>query len=673
MQLQCKSSVSGAVVCAPAMRIATALVLALALGAPAGVLSEKRDANSSHGAVRVHDRPLFVAEHAQLQLPGKYIKTLFLELTQAQRIVAVPVHDGEVADTIAADFFRQYDLAFDDQYIPVHNSIAAIQQGLEGLDGIADISQSQVDPLVAAAAKTHPVLAALDQHSQVLTDVTVHITRGGAVFTLSLRVLEGDLPETAVQRWEAAVAGEEGGWGRYGGVLTHQERSNVLEEVEEQMLLVLVREDDIAARMRGWAAGGGANKTPPFKWESLRGTLLTAPLPPPTAVNSARREGTDEEVADAVAAQEMIYKMQYPAECRGRRAVVNSFDGAVWGLAVNVHYMSLLLNYCILTNRTLVSAQPDYWNYAGKRCSDGWECYMEPLSKCSEGHVWQPYTSDIRDDIRLDYRKYLYKVDTSSEQTLYFRNVDGPWLQKLLSPEYQLYVPERFRHRGLLWWRSQLTRYLFRPKPFVKEYIAHRRAAMGWPAGSGRGGLVGLHVRHGDKSWDVMHQGSFIGPLAPYIAKAQRLCAEGAAGAGPGLSMGGCGSTSRYFLSTDDTSVLQEAEKMGLDAIWDAEEARYNGTHVYATLGVSDKKWPGFPGNDANVDTVLYALDSIKSIMLLADTARFIGTATSCFSRLVLQLRVASGLDTVQLGTSDAWTVDSDPRYPASPGWFVDP
>ncbi|MGB1596238.1 MAG: hypothetical protein ACPIOQ_25980, partial [Promethearchaeia archaeon] len=171
------------------MRIATALVLALALGAPAGVLSEKRDANSSYGAVRVHDRPLFVAEHAQLQLPGKYIKTLFLELTQAQRIVAVPVHDGEVADTIAADFFRQYDLAFDDQYIPVHNSIAAIQQGLEGLDGIADISQSQVDPLVAAAAKTHPVLAALDQHSQVLTDVTVHITRGGAVFTLSLRVL----------------------------------------------------------------------------------------------------------------------------------------------------------------------------------------------------------------------------------------------------------------------------------------------------------------------------------------------------------------------------------------------------------------------------------------------------------------------------------------------------
>jgi hypothetical protein len=40
----------------------------------------------------------------------------------------------------------------------------------------------------------------------------------------------------------------------------------------------------------------------------------------------------------------------------------------------------------------------------------GWECYFEPVSKCSESHVWEPYTSDIRDDIKLDYRKFLYKV-----------------------------------------------------------------------------------------------------------------------------------------------------------------------------------------------------------------------------------------------------------------------
>jgi hypothetical protein len=49
----------------------------------------------------------------------------------------------------------------------------------------------------------------------------------------------------------------------------------------------------------------------------------------------------------------------------------------------------------------------------------------------------------------------------------------------------------------------------------------------------------------------------------------------------------------------------------------------------------------------------------------------FVGTATSCFSRLVYQLRVAGHLSPPDLG--DAWTVDSDPRYPESPGWFADP
>jgi hypothetical protein len=35
----------------------------------------------------------------------------------------------------------------------------------------------------------------------------------------------------------------------------------------------------------------------------------------------------------------------------------------------------------------------------------------------------------------------------------------------------------------------------------------------------------------------------------------------------------------------------------------------------------------------------MYALDTIKSIVLLSEATNFIGTATSCFSRLVLQLR----------------------------------
>lgn len=84
-------------------------------------------------------------------------------------------------------------------------------------------------------------------------------------------------------------------------------------------------------------------------------------------------------------------------------------------------------------------------------------------------------------------------------------------------------------------------------------------------------------------------------------------------------------------------------------------------------------RWPGFPGNDENVDTFRYALDSIKSVILLSRADYFVGSATSCFSRLVYQLRIARGIESGGMG--DGWTVDSDPRYREKGwiGWFMDP
>ena len=63
--------------------------------------------------------------------------------------------------------------------------------------------------------------------------------------------------------------------------------------------------------------------------------------------------------------------------------------------------------------------------------------YIYMYNMCIYTYI-QPYTTDIRNDIKLDYRKYLYKVDTSREHTLYFKNVDGPWLTNLNTPEIQV-------------------------------------------------------------------------------------------------------------------------------------------------------------------------------------------------------------------------------------------
>jgi hypothetical protein len=204
---------------------------------------------------------------------------------------------------LAADFFRANKLEFNDQYIDVHNAISAIQQGHNSVDSVPDISRSKVDPGYAARARKHPFLAALDEEARILTEVQVHLRRtadigaqgevlGGSggeggreghegrealgasegrealdasPVTFRIRVYEGEFPEQAVARWEREVVmrghrgdGGMGPGGRGGGrELTSIERANVLDQVSEEVVEILMREDAVAYAQRGWAAGGG--------------------------------------------------------------------------------------------------------------------------------------------------------------------------------------------------------------------------------------------------------------------------------------------------------------------------------------------------------------------------------------------------------------------------------
>lgn len=69
---------------------------------------------------------------------------------------------------------------------------------------------------------------------------------------------------------------------------------------------------------------------------------------------------------------------------------------AYWGFAANVNFMTVIFNYALRTNRIVITANPDRWNYAGKDCSAGWECYFRPLTNCTMADAWEPYTTDPR-------------------------------------------------------------------------------------------------------------------------------------------------------------------------------------------------------------------------------------------------------------------------------------
>lgn len=337
---------------------------------------------------------------------------------------------------------------------------------------------------------------------------------------------------------------------------------------------------------------------------------------------------------DEAAAARFLWEHQHPAACSERKALVYMHDRAYWGFAANVHFMTVAFNYALAFNRTFLSMESDHWNYGGRDCRYGWQCYFQPLSSCSEGDVWEPYTLPIRLDHWWDYRGYLYRVDTQGARTLYYGNVDGPWQEVIGNRRgphggpVRHWIPELFRHKGLLWWRAQLTRYLMRPKGWVLGYINERRAALALPISPlAARGVVGLHVRRGDKSYD-QYQGSFFGSIDSYIAKARALNPE----------------ATTIFVSTDDPAVIEgipvTAHRHQMTVIHDDLEPRFNGTHIYAPPGISLARWPAFPGNDPNVNTTLYALETIKSIWLLAFACEdFVGTVTSSMSRLIYQVR----------------------------------
>ncbi|EKX32019.1 hypothetical protein GUITHDRAFT_148912 [Guillardia theta CCMP2712] len=486
---------------------------------------DARNVAASH-KVSVEGPAVYVDEHARMRIkPGQYLKTVLLRVEGHSSPIAIPVHDGEVADLIAASFFRQYNLPFDESYIPVHNTIAAV---LKREQGPEDISKSRVDPKIAAQVAAHPFLESSDKNKNVFLVVEIHFERGGGAGgkTLLFEVMEGEEPLDAVARHKDAQD------------LSEVEREFAVKHVTDRIIDKLLLEEKKVAEMQR-----GDRIAAMFGVEATSSQTLQSPLRHDSDPSWRRTDPDDLRDQDRV--QEMLFHLQHPPSCSDRNLVVFSMDRAIWGLAVNIHFLTLLLNFCWRHNRTLVTADPDHWNYAGRECTRGWECFFHPISSCREDDVWQPYTSDIRNDILFDFRGYLYQVDTSTQRVLHFSNVDGPWLQLLSQEEYRLFLPETFRHRGHLWWRSQLTKFVMREKPFVRRYVEERRTAIGWHRD-----LVALHVRHGDKSWDVAHQASYMGGLQPYLDKAARLA-------------GGQRGQLRYFISTDDPGVLEEAQVTG--------------------------------------------------------------------------------------------------------------
>jgi hypothetical protein len=145
-------------------------------------------------------------------------------------------------------------------------------------------------------------------------------------------VMEGEPPEAAVER---AAAGRPG--------VSPAARRRATAALRRRMLRQLAREqqalDDLVPPYDDhltWARAPGMPPPPPAPDGPEHAARARGPLP---AVQN-RADAAEER--DQAAAQAALHAMQFPpGGCGdGRRVLVARFDRAVWGLAVNVHYLT---------------------------------------------------------------------------------------------------------------------------------------------------------------------------------------------------------------------------------------------------------------------------------------------------------------------------------------------
>jgi hypothetical protein len=242
------------------------------------------------------------------------------------------------------------------------------------------------------------------------------------------------------------------------------------------------------------------------------------------------------------------------------------------------------------------------------------------------------------------------------------------WFQEplvyLIDPYYQFKLKKRFEDQNIpleftttvnktadnissiqLWWRSQLTLYLFRPNQLTRDYIREAKSRIGWPSRDTLGYdpyVVSVHVRHGDKVIETKAGGggnSMIKSarlyqpweyfmLVPDIPRVQEHLKRHP------------NSKVYVYLASDDPAVINETAKpiyaeKGLVFLIDKQETRNNGIDFIPGRGRLDM--------GTKVDVTTHSLDALKNLWLLGEGDFWVGTFSSCFGKVAYQLMYGWG------------------------------
>lgn len=232
-------------------------------------------------------------------------------------------------------------------------------------------------------------------------------------------------------------------------------------------------------------------------------------------------------------------------------------------------------------------------------------CLFKSTSPCHESFIKVP-ASGPPSSVRANYQ---------------FREVD------------ESTIPSQFHHMGLAWWWGVVQVFLFKLQPSVENRVLmtinqidvhkiFKRSHIDVP-------LIGMHVRHGDKSTDGFRDHSLEAELA-----ALRKSPECNSQVSKNISI--CfNSTSLQpidiFVASDDTHVLAAAHKMGFLAVNSGVSQQTGGNGMFKTL-------MGHPEIGFHA-----SLEIITDIVMLSRCSTLVGIAASQIFRMAVAMSNVTG------------------------------
>jgi hypothetical protein len=361
----------------------------------------------------------------------------------------------------------------------------------------------------------------------------------------------------------------------------------------------------------------------------------------PKSTRSRTRYNDDE---DAIMFFEDMCRLQGQAiPCKQQRSVHYTPMGG--GIGAGFHLLAHAMTFAVSDDRILLEDVRNNWVdlelpksislktyfHPPTPCgSTKLECYLAPINRCEKNNDDIMKVRKSFENLNVWNIDHVMKNKRSGEKA-----VRAAWYSfrqaQLINGwgSIQEYVPKKYQHRGLLWYKSQMIHWLIQPSIRVSNAVRKLQNKMGLNQLPSNAKIVVMHVRRGDKANDPIIQrqknggDSFYIPLSKYINSARKIHSLHFDTNEP----------LRILIMTESQSVIDETKTFP-DIIW-----YYTTDHkrqIQGNVKITDEIENGNSNGDIEM------MIGLRNLFLsVVEGNAFVGSFSSNWSRLVFEMMYA--------------------------------